>query len=60
MLILKANSEFKNADDMRELMTIKDYILTKKPKVLVVPAWVEVIEVSDIQEGEENETTENV
>ena len=60
MLILKANSEFKNADDMRELMTIKDYILTNKPKVLVVPAWVEVIEVSDIQEGEENETTENV
>ena len=54
MLILKANSEFKDADGMRELMTIKEYILTKKPKVLVVPAWVEVIEVSDIQEGEEN------
>ena len=55
MLILKANSEIKKADDMRELMTIKDYILTNKPKVLVVPAWVEVIEVSDIQEGEDNE-----
>ena len=55
MLILKANSEFKDADGMRELMTIKDYILTKKPKVLVVPAWVEVIEVSDIKEGEKNE-----
>lgn len=55
MLILKANSEFKNADDMRELNGIKEYILMKKPKVLVVPAWVEVIEVSDIQEGENNE-----
>lgn len=55
MLILKANSEFKNADDMRELMCIKNYILTEKPKVLVVPAWVEVIEVNDIKEGEKNE-----
>lgn len=55
MLILKPNSEFKNDDDIRELMCIRNYILTEKPKVLVVPAWVEVIEVSDIKEGEENE-----
>jgi len=54
MIILKPSREIIDADVIRELNGIKEYIMRHRPQVLVVPAWVEVIEVNDIKEGEEN------
>lgn len=55
MLILKPSREIIDADVILELNGIKEYILRNRPQVLVIPSWVEVIEVSDIKEGEDNE-----
>lgn len=49
MLILKPSREIIDADVIRELNGIKEYILRNRPQILVVPAWVEIMEVSDIE-----------
>lgn len=53
MIFLKPNRVIIDLDMEKELKMIAQDILLKKPQVMVLPEWVDVIETRDIKEENE-------